>query len=289
MSRLVIKTKNGTKVAEATFDSVADIYKKLTETNKHLNKDRIRLTTGRLVALTLGWTGVADARLGFWLNAKVTAVGQRQFMADVLLFKDLGPQISWKTVFLLEYFGPILIHMLFCLYPKFWWAAAANLPGETVVLIGRYGIDAKPFGNTAQLLGFVMVQLHFLKREYETEHVHRFSNATMPWTNLPKNCFHYWILGGLFIAYPLYKPGYSPLFEITSKPVLGMLVAIWVFAQWSNFKTHTILRDLRPAGSMYSWAVKKHKNYKVRRCFLTIQKEFPDYPKSRKVLVPFVV
>lgn len=27
----------------------------------------------------------------------------------VLFFKDLGMQISWTTVFLVEYFGPILI------------------------------------------------------------------------------------------------------------------------------------------------------------------------------------
>ncbi len=28
-----------------------------------------------------------------------------------LVFKDLGRQISWKAVFLIEYFGPILISL----------------------------------------------------------------------------------------------------------------------------------------------------------------------------------
>jgi hypothetical protein len=32
---------------------------------------------------------------------------------SVVILKDLGPQIGWKTVFLIEYFGPILIHYLF--------------------------------------------------------------------------------------------------------------------------------------------------------------------------------
>ena len=30
----------------------------------------------------------------------------------VLVFKDLGLQISWKLVFIIEYFGPILITAL---------------------------------------------------------------------------------------------------------------------------------------------------------------------------------
>lgn len=33
-----------------------------------------------------------------------------------LFFKDLGPQISWTTVFLVEYFGPILITVLLMLF-----------------------------------------------------------------------------------------------------------------------------------------------------------------------------
>ena len=33
-----------------------------------------------------------------------------------LVFKDLGAQISWKLVFLIEYFGPILITVLLVLF-----------------------------------------------------------------------------------------------------------------------------------------------------------------------------
>jgi hypothetical protein len=35
-----------------------------------------------------------------------------------LVFKDLGPQISWKLVFLIEYFGPILITGFLILFQK---------------------------------------------------------------------------------------------------------------------------------------------------------------------------
>ena len=34
---------------------------------------------------------------------------------DTLVFKDLGRQISWKTVFHIEYAGPIIMHAL-CYY-----------------------------------------------------------------------------------------------------------------------------------------------------------------------------
>ena len=33
-----------------------------------------------------------------------------------VIVKDMGPQISWRTVFILEYLGPLLIHQLFFLY-----------------------------------------------------------------------------------------------------------------------------------------------------------------------------
>jgi len=35
---------------------------------------------------------------------------------DSIVVKDLGPQISWRTVFIVEYLGPLLIHILFVFF-----------------------------------------------------------------------------------------------------------------------------------------------------------------------------
>lgn len=32
--------------------------------------------------------------------------------------KDLGPQISWKTVFILEYLGPLVVYAIFASRPR---------------------------------------------------------------------------------------------------------------------------------------------------------------------------
>lgn len=43
---------------------------------------------------------------------------------------------------------------------------------------------------------------HFLKREFETLFVHRFSNATMPIIRLAINCSHYWCV--FFLSHQCY-------------------------------------------------------------------------------------
>lgn len=42
--------------------------------------------------------------------------GSRTEKEVILYFKDLGMQISWTTVFLVEYFGPILITVVLILF-----------------------------------------------------------------------------------------------------------------------------------------------------------------------------
>ncbi|KAI8868969.1 hypothetical protein GQ42DRAFT_163762 [Ramicandelaber brevisporus] len=230
-----------------------------------------------------------------------------------LRLKDLGPQISWKLVFIIEYLGPLFLHILFCVFR------------ETV-----YG--AKYELSAVQKVACVLFTLHFLKRELETLFVHRFSHGTMPFTFVFKNSAHYWLLAGVNAGYFVYGPWLSASSEagqIRSDPTfLAICVALFAFAEFSNLTTHIILRNLRPPGTrvrriprgygfdliscpnyffeimawvvfsamtgswaawlftlagggqMVIWAQKKHKTYK---------REFAnEYPKNRKILVPFI-
>ena len=146
---------------------------------------------------------------------------------DTIVFKDLGRQISWKTVFHIEYAGPILMHAL-CYY-------AQSL------------IYGKSFAHShTQTVAFWLVVFHYLKREYETHFIHRFSNATMPFFNVFKNSAHYWMLGGLFIAYFLYHPSFTATW---SDNVVNVLAVVFLLMEVGNFYSHYQLRNLRAPGT----------------------------------------
>jgi len=259
---------------------------------------------------------------------KLTLKGERKaldddmFLGDVgvgdggeLFIKDLGAQISWRTVFVVEYLGPLILHPIFYWFPQ-------ELYGRPVE---RSGL---------QKIAFALVVLHFLKRELETLFLHRFSHGTMPFMYIFRNSAHYHILAGLFLAFDLYRPAFSA----TSPRIQGTIyedetflwgcVAVWLFAECSNFLIHLNLRSLRPEGSrkrvipygygfdwvslpnyffeilawvvftvmtgswasvlflivgsgtMANWAIQKHRKYK---------KEFgSDYPRNRKIMIPFI-
>ncbi|KAF7361261.1 S5A-REDUCTASE domain-containing protein [Mycena sanguinolenta] len=233
-----------------------------------------------------------------------------------LAVSDLGAQISWTTVFIIEYLGPLLIHPLVYRFPTLF-----------------YGVEVEH--SALQKSVYAMVLMHFLKRELETFFVHRFSHATMPWTNLFKNSGHYWFLSGLFLAYDIYRPAFSaPSVAGTWRDgsLLTVGWVVWAYAELSNFSVHLYMRSLRPAGTttravpmgygftapfnvafpnyffeimawvtvtamtgsfaallflvvstvqMTLWAKKKHSAYK---------KEFGDkYPRRRKALFPLIL
>lgn len=91
-----------------------------------------------------------------------------------------------------------------------------------------------------------MVVAHFVKRELETVLVHKFSHATMPIFNLFKNCSHYWISGGLLLAYAVNHP---QAYLVKNPLVINLCLGLYVFAELSNLSTHITLSNLRPAGS----------------------------------------
>ncbi|EGG06148.1 uncharacterized protein MELLADRAFT_87292 [Melampsora larici-populina 98AG31] len=179
---------------------------------------------------------------------------------DEITFKDLGRQISWRTVFLIEYvrparlsilLGPLIIHPLFY-FPN---------PLSNQIYKGPV------LHSTMQKSAFAMVMAHFVKRELETilveqklvllkssiNSVHRFSNATMPFRNIFKNSFHYWILSGVLLAIPIYgqnSSSYKLASTIFDSPAwLGSCLALWTYAELSNLTVHMHLRSLRPPGT----------------------------------------
>lgn len=228
-----------------------------------------------------------------------------------LYLKDLGPQVPWKTVFLLEYAGPFIVY--FWAYQRPWLL---------------YGAQDEPMSLTASIAAICWCA-HYAKRIWETLFVHRFSHGTMPLGNLFKNCSYYWLFA-LYVAYHVNHPLYTPPCHATF--LFGL--AGFTLCELGNLSVHVALRNLRPPGTkirripvpdsnpltllfnfvscpnytyefgawafftimtkclpaglfaaagMYQmtvWAIAKHRNYK---------KEFPDYPKKRSAILPFVI
>ena len=232
----------------------------------------------------------------------------------VIYFKDLGPQIGWSTVFLCEYFGPLVCYLIPYLRPTLLYGDAASRPMLPVVHYAAACWTA-----------------HYVKRLLETLFVHRFSHATMPIFNLFKNCSYYWgfaFFVGYFVNHPLYS---APLMG-DAQVYVGL--ALFLLSELGNLSIHLALRDLRPPGTkvrripmptsnpftqlfrfvscpnysyefyawaafslmtqslpaalfagagfaqMAVWALAKHRNYR---------REFPDYPRGRSAIIPFLL
>ncbi|VBB27457.1 unnamed protein product [Acanthocheilonema viteae] len=166
-----------------------------------------------------------------------------------LYIRVLGPQIRWKTVFLLEYLGPLLIYPIFCLRP-----IEIYGPGDSHDA-SRYSM------SNGVKFALVCWTFHYAKRLLETQFVHRFSNATMPLRNIFKNCGYYWTFAAFvsyFINHPLYTPPYFGFVQIAIGLIGFVICEFGVFIPCvllvatsceSNLSTHLLLRNLRPPGT----------------------------------------
>ena len=140
-----------------------------------------------------------------------------------------GPQVAWTTVFFFEYIGPIVLHL-------------------AVLAIRPYifpGGD-QPLTRT-QWLAFALFTGHFLKREYETFFVHKFSASTMPFFNIFRNSFYYWFVSGLLCALEIYSP-WSLAATTDNQPLEIIGTAIFLVCQVCNAIIHLNLASLRSKG-----------------------------------------
>ncbi|KAK6498916.1 3-oxo-5a-steroid 4- dehydrogenase [Arthrobotrys musiformis] len=206
--------------SDASIDDLYDAVGKLTGYSRH----RLRITKSDSSHLKPSST--------------VTVSDSNLFDQSSLFVKDLGLQIDWQTVFVIEYLGPLLIHPLFILFRN-------QIYGFTPPFVPWAGTPSSTPPTSTQLIICTMVILHYIKRELETLFVHRFSSATMPLSSLIRNTSYYWTMGGIYLGYFLYAPSTAEAQPLT----LYAGLAIWLFAELSNFKTHLTLRGLRRAGS----------------------------------------
>lgn len=126
-----------------------------------------------------------------------------------LYFDDLGSQIGWRTVFLAQYFPPIVIYLIFYLnIPySYFWSDFNYLEDKT-----RH---SDPEASEACFFACICYVGHFTRQIFEVLFVHRFNNfTTMKATRTTKNCIFYWgttVLLAYFINHPNYQtPSYGP-------------------------------------------------------------------------------
>ena len=177
---------------------------------------RLRITKGS------DGTPVQNSR-----DTSVHSIGLRD--QSTIYVKDLGPQISWRTVFIVEYLGPLLIHPLVYATRPYIYPSAPKQASQL------------------QMLSCILICLHFLKRELETMFVHRFSAATMPARNIFKNSAHYWILSGLNIAGWIYAP-HSPTAKPANQIILTTGLMLYTIGELWNGYAHLVLSSLRSSG-----------------------------------------
>lgn len=266
MVSIELKTKGRAKIRKlpevielSDSDNVQTLANSISK-SVGLSVHRLRLTIANPEASAESDKKKKDIALSFDSPISKYSNGSEPLVVTV---KDLGPQLGWRTVYLVEYLGPILIHPIF--------------------YFGQKAIYGQTFEHSrVQQLCFLFAILHFVKREVETAFVHKFSLATMPAFNIFKNSGHYWILSGFNLAYFIYSPPsyVSDDKSLASKIIFGrnvvplsanqlhFLTAFWIFAELSNFWTHLNLASLRADGS---------KERKIPRGYGFDLVSFPNY------------
>ncbi|PKU83135.1 very-long-chain enoyl-CoA reductase-like [Dendrobium catenatum] len=162
-----------------------------------------------------------------------------------VVFKDLGPQVSYRTLFFWEYLGPLLIYPIFYFFPVY-----------------KYlGYEEWKEKHLVQTYALYYWSFHYFKRIMETFFVHRFSHATSPISNVYRNCSYYWTFAAC-IAYNVNHPLYSPVSELQWK--IGFTFGL--ICQFSNLYCHIILKQLRSSDGVGGYQIPQGFLFNIATC-----------------------
>ncbi|KAF7287766.1 hypothetical protein GWI33_003400 [Rhynchophorus ferrugineus] len=271
-------------------------------------------TTAKYIDFQLNYeiiTWTVNRLSNFYNHGSGGSLFNKQSIRSELKGKDIKDESTIPS--LNKYTGPLVVYVLVALRP---WILYGNKADGTTL-------------STTATIALACWSVHYLKRVLETIFVHRFSHGTMPIRNLFKNCGYYWgftLYVAYHVNHPLFTP--PPLYmqalglilfviselgnfsihillrnlrpkgtkvrkipQPDSNPLTKLFDYVscpnytYEFGAWLGF---TILTSCIPAGlfalagfyQMAVWALGKHKNYK---------KEFSNYPKNRKAILPFIL
>lgn len=230
---------------------------------------------------------------------------------STLYFKDLGPQIGWSTVFMCEYAGPLFVYLIFYTRPAIIYSVASEVRPNVVhiaaacysfhyikrlletVFVHRFSNATMPimnlFKNCSYYWGFSAFIAYFINHPLYTTPAYGDVQiygglAAFLFSELGNFSIHYCFknmrpAGTKVRKIPM--PDSNPLtqmFHFVSCPNYTYEVMAWF--------SFSIMTQCLPAAiftavgfyQMAVWALGKHRNYK---------KEFKDYPRGRKSIVPF--
>ncbi|KAJ1887880.1 3-oxo-5a-steroid 4- dehydrogenase [Kickxella alabastrina] len=232
---------------------------------------------------------------------------------DTVFIKDLGPQIGWQTVFYIEYLGPIIFHYIVYNFPRIFYGVNfehSEIQRRVYLLVMAHFVKREL--ETAFVHRFSHGTMPLMNVFKNSFHYHMLSGLNLA----------YWVYA------PASGQGTALAAKLGNPLLMAIFTGVFLFAELSNLSTHITLRNLRPpgtrvrriphgygfdmvscpnylfeslawvaiaamtrnlaavlflivsSGQMYMWAIKKHKQYR---------REFPDYPKSRKAMIPLIV
>lgn len=232
-----------------------------------------------------------------------------------LFFKDLGPQVGWTTVFLTEYAGPLVIYLLFYIRPALIYGVeAAAKERHAVVSIAAF---CWTFHYAKRLLETLFVH-RFSHATMPIKNI--FINSIYYWgfaayvayyinhpLYTPPGMGDVQIYGGLAgfliselgnlsihvslrnlrppgtkerrIPYPSSNP-LTQLFSFVSCPNYTYEACAWISFSVMTQCVPALLFTMAGTYQMTMWAMGKHRNYK---------REFTQYPRGRKSIIPFLI
>jgi very-long-chain enoyl-CoA reductase len=134
----------------------------------------------------------------------------KEVTSNEWVVKDYGLQISWRTVYIIEYLGALLIYPL-------------------IMKDNLFRMDV------------IMWLLHYSKRLLESIFIHSFSSETMPFTNVIKNSVYYWGAGAVISYYGTKIDNIQFVLNQQNQIIFGL----WVVCQYINGYCHYYLANLR--------------------------------------------